>query len=115
MNVDPQRQQALADKILSVVAGSKKYAKVLHATSDLHVSVEVELRNPTEADYNTIREAIKFSYAKWGGAEGRVEHLYATLAHIWPDNGIIITECDNVGSGTTTHFNPNSPSQAKFR
>lgn len=114
MTVDPQRHQALAEKITKVVQNSKKFAKVIYATHDVHITVEVELHHPSEQEYNSIREAVTFAYNRWGTDPGRVENLYATLALIWPDSMVVISELDNVGSGTTTYFNQ-SPSQAKLR
>lgn len=114
MNADPldQRQLALAEKVAKVVNSSKKFARVTYTVDNIQINVDVQLSNPTSMDYTKIRGIIKFAYEKWGGAEDRIENLYAALSHLYSDSNIVVQELDPWGNGTTTYFNVNRPSQA---
>lgn len=112
MIVDPQRQQAITEKIVKTVRSSKKFITVVYPGTSNNIKVDVELDYPADSDYIFVVEAIKFSLEKWGNSSGWTENLYATLAYKWNNKDIVIYETDNAGNGTTTHFYGSRSSQA---
>lgn len=104
MNVDPQRQQAITDKIVRAVRSSKKFITAHIVEAGRNITVEVAHESPSTSDYLLINETVKFALGKWGNTTGWVENLYAALAYKWPEHEIVIREIDHVGNGSTTYF-----------
>lgn len=106
-----QQRAALDEKIIRVIHKSKKFAKVVYAVHNVHVTVEVQLKDIPDDTYDWLTEAVKFVYSRYSSDATRVEKLYAVIAQRWPDSDVVVNELSSDGSGTTTHFSTSYPSQ----
>jgi len=106
-----QHRAALDERIIRVISRSKKFAKVVYAVHNVHVTIEVQTKEVSGDTYDWLNESVKFIYSRHSSDPDRVEKLYAVIAQRWPDSDVIISEFTGDGSGTTTHFSTSYPSQ----
>jgi len=106
-----QHRAALDERIIRVVHKSKKFAKILYAVHNVHVTIEVQLKEIPADTYDLLNESARFIYSRYSNDTNRVEKLYALIAQRWPDSDVIVSELTGDGSGTTTHFSTSYLSQ----
>lgn len=106
-----QHRAALDEKIIRVIYKSKKFAKIVYAVHNVHVTIEVQLKEIPTDTYDWLNESARFIYGRYNNDANRVEKLYALIAQRWPDSDVIVSELTSDGSGTTTHFSTSYLSQ----